>query len=119
MFVAFVVSNQPMRFNPVMVVEQNRVQQFPQQQQSDLPQESAHSTSLTPTKITSSPRPSILRKRDHEGSPLKAVKNLAPQLGLLPLQPQPPISPPSRPDSGGNGHSSGKERFYILGGYCE
>lgn len=95
-----------MRFNPVMVMEPNRtyaqetVQEPPQQQQQQQPI----------TKITSSPRPSILRKRDHEGSPLKAAKNLAPLLANLPQQQQqqqPPVSPPSRPDSRGNGHSSG------------
>lgn len=83
-----------MRFNPVMVMEQNRTyaQETVQEQQQPV------------TKITSSPRPSILRKRDHEGSPLKAAKNLAPLLANLS---QPPVSPPSRPDSRGNGHSSG------------
>ncbi|KAF5287736.1 hypothetical protein FQA39_LY15756 [Lamprigera yunnana] len=98
-----IMANQPMRFNPVMVVDQNRISQFAQQQSDAI---SDHQP-LTTTKITSSPRPSILRKRDHEGSPLKAVKNLAPQLGILPIQTQAPISPPSRPDSGGNGNSSG------------
>lgn len=78
--------------------------------------------------ITSSPRPSILRKRDHEGSPLKAAKNLASALQTLGQQTsQAPASPPSppRPDSRGNGHSSGKfSRFYLtelltyLVGYC-
>lgn len=67
--------------------------------------------------ITSSPRPSILRKRDHEGSPLKAAKNLASALQTLGQQTlQAPASPPSppRPDSRGNGHSSGKfSRFYL------
>lgn len=76
--------------------------------------------------ITSSPRPSILRKRDHEGSPLKAAKNLASALQTLGQQTlQAPASPPSppRPDSRGNGHSSGKfSRFYLTEmltvGYC-
>lgn len=63
--------------------------------------------------ITSSPRPTILRKRDHEGSPLKAAKNLTPVLqGTVSNQQhcvQAPASPPfiARPDSRGNGHSSG------------
>ncbi|KAB0798587.1 hypothetical protein PPYR_09580 [Photinus pyralis] len=99
-----IMSNQPMRFNPIMVVDQNRMTQF-NQQAMEVSQE--QNTQTPTTKITSSPRPSILRKRDHEGSPLKAAKNLAPQLGILPIQPQAPISPPSRPDSGGNGNSSG------------
>ncbi|KAF5303061.1 hypothetical protein FQR65_LT08390 [Abscondita terminalis] len=98
-----VMTNQPMRFNPVMVFDQNRISQFAQQQ-SEITQEQHQAPT---TKITSSPRPSILRKRDHEGSPLKAAKNLAPQLGILPIQNQAPISPPSRPDSGGNCNSSG------------
>lgn len=103
-----------MRFNPVMVVEQNRVQQFSQQQQQQVEtqQETTHITNTPINKVTSSPRPSILRKRDHEGSPLKAAKNLAPQLGILPIQTQPPISPPSRPDSGGNCNSSGSLHFF-------
>lgn len=83
-----------------MVVEQNRNQQY---QQETTQQE--HAQQHTP-KMTSSPRPSILRKRDHEGSPLKAAKNLVPVLSNLSSQ-QPPLSPPSRPDSRGNGHSSG------------
>ncbi|KAK5645713.1 hypothetical protein RI129_004177 [Pyrocoelia pectoralis] len=100
-----IMANQSMRFNPVMVVDQNRVSQF-NQQTVEVSQEQHTQTPVT--KITSSPRPSILRKRDHEGSPLKAAKNLASQLGVLPIQPQAaPISPPSRPDSGGNGNSSG------------
>lgn len=90
-----------------MVVEQSRTQQYSQQE--PVQQEHTHMP-----KITSSPRPSILRKRDHEGSPLKAVKNLVPVLSSLSqhqqqqqqLQ-QSPVSPPSRPDSRGNGHSSG------------
>lgn len=97
------MTNQPMRFNPVMVVDQNRTQQFTSSQ-SELTTEQSQST---PPKITSSPRPSILRKRDHEGSPLKAAKNLTPVLTNLTQQPLPSISPPSRPDSRGNGHSSG------------
>lgn len=85
-----------------MVVEQNRTQ-FTQQEAFQEQPAQQQSVPLT-TKMTSSPRPSILRKRDHDGSPLKAVKNLAPALASLP---QPPASPPSRPDSRGNGHSSG------------
>ncbi|KAJ8930195.1 hypothetical protein NQ314_017035 [Rhamnusium bicolor] len=98
------IVNQQMRFNPVMVVEQNRAQQF-QSSHSSEPAHEQPQQSQTP-KITSSPRPSILRKRDHEGSPLKAAKNITPVLSNLPLQSQAPISPPSRPDSRGNGHSS-------------
>lgn len=100
-----------MRFNPIMVVEQTRSQsQYSQEslQESSLSQQLAP----TPSKMTSSPRPSILRKRDHEGSPLKATKNLAPVLASLVQQP-PPVSPPPRPDSRGNGHSSGKMMVII------
>lgn len=91
-----------MRFNPIMVVEQNR--QFTQQAQETTQEQQPQQPISMTAKMTSSPRPSILRKRDHEGSPLKAMKNLAPVLATLP---QPPVSPPSRPDSTGNGHSSG------------
>lgn len=119
------VSNQSlhnMRFGSLMVVEQGRSQQQTTQYQPIAAQSSSeHQTSMdtsqhqslppTQTKITSSPRPSILRKRDHEGSPLKAAKNLTPVLQTLNIQtpPHPPSSPPSspRPDSRGNGHSSG------------
>lgn len=90
-----------MRFNPVMVVEQNRTP-FTQDTNQEAP--AMQQQQAAPPKITSSPRPSILRKRDHEGSPLKVAKNLTPVLSSLP--PAPP-SPPSRPDSRGNGHSSG------------
>lgn len=91
-----------MRFNPVMVVDQNRTQ-FAAQTEINTEQ----SQQSIPTKVTSSPRPSILRKRDHEGSPLKAAKNLTPVLTNVTQQPLPSVSPPSRPDSRGNGHSSG------------
>nr|CAD7567598.1 unnamed protein product [Timema californicum] len=61
----------------------------------------------TPTvsKLNASPRPSILRKRDNEGSPMKAQKNLTPMLAALSSS---PVSPPSprRPDSRGNGGNS-------------
>lgn len=93
-----IVTNQSMRFNPIMVVETSRSQpQFTQETT-----EQTHQTTPTPTKLTSSPRPSILRKRDHEGSPLKSAKNL--QTVLSSVLSQPPISP----DSAGNGNSSGK-----------
>lgn len=129
-----IVSNQQLRYNSVMVVEPNRnnPQQIQQSQISDqqhsaqVPeqiQQQAHPISAI--KMSSSPRPSILRKRDHEGSPLKAAKNLVPVLANLPSQqsqlgihqqvrPLPSVSPPSRPDSRGNGHSSGKylRRYY-------
>ncbi|KAE8742291.1 hypothetical protein FOCC_FOCC012170 [Frankliniella occidentalis] len=71
-------------------------------------------TSTTPSKLNASPRPSILRKRDNEGSPMKAAKNLTPLLqsmssvnpipvASLPssVHPPSPPSPPKRPDSGG------------------
>lgn len=68
-------------------------------------------------KITSSPRPSILRKRDHEGSPLKASKNLTSVLSTMSAaivqQQQLSISPPPRPNSAGNDHSSGIYFLYI------
>lgn len=82
-----------------MVVETSRGQQQFNQEPTT---EQAHQTTVAPTKLTSSPRPSILRKRDHEGSPLKSAKNL--QTVLSSVLSQPPISP----DSAGNGNSSGK-----------
>lgn len=83
----------------VMVVDQGRVPPSAPSAQFQ-----AEVVEQTP-KVTSSPRPSILRKRDHEGSPLKAAKNLSQVLGVqVPPSPASPPSPP-RPDSGG--HSSG------------
>ncbi|CAH1976240.1 unnamed protein product [Acanthoscelides obtectus] len=131
-----VVSSQPqqqqIRFNPMMVVEQTQQPQRPssqpppqsqttfqqsfqastvdQQSMSNAAAEAMLQQQAALTKVTSSPRPSILRKRDHEGTPLKAAKNLQPMLATLPSAQQqvaPPLSPPSRPDSRGNGHSSG------------
>ncbi|XP_022913567.1 histone deacetylase complex subunit SAP130 [Onthophagus taurus] len=95
-------ANQSMRFNQVMVIggqqftQQDTTNQIPENNQQQ------HNT-LTPTKLSSSSRPSILRKRDHEGSPLKSAKNLQTVLTSLAQQPS---SPPSRPDSAGNGNSS-------------
>ncbi|XP_046990229.1 LOW QUALITY PROTEIN: mucin-5AC [Schistocerca americana] len=105
-----VTSGQPVRFNPVVVVDPSR---------SSVPVHSSFVTegTLVPaensvvvgqtsqvqpvTKQNASPRPSILRKRDNEGSPLKAQKNLAPVLAALSTPPSPPS--PRRPDSRGNG----------------
>ncbi|XP_024083342.1 histone deacetylase complex subunit SAP130 isoform X6 [Cimex lectularius] len=60
------------------------------------------------TKTNTSPRPSILRKRDPEGSPLKAQKNLMPVLSSLPISTGSPPGPgsPKRPESGHSGQSS-------------
>lgn len=100
---------QPIQFNPVMVVEQKRPStQFLDSgnspsgllPQSTLQQEQGNALPSI-GKVTSSPRPSILRKRDNEGSTLKAAKNLAPLLASL--QPESPILQPSRPESRDNG----------------
>ncbi|XP_074030862.1 sin3A-associated protein 130 isoform X2 [Leptinotarsa decemlineata] len=117
-----IMTNQ-MRFNSVVVVEPNRSgqQQFQPSHAND--QQQLHHQvqdqvqQSQPPKVVSSPRPSILRKRDHEGSPLKVAKNLIPVLANLPVQCSVSaaqvqsslvsISPPLRPDSRGNGHSSG------------
>ncbi|KAK7874011.1 hypothetical protein R5R35_013419 [Gryllus longicercus] len=127
-----VATSSPVKFNPVVVVDPSR---------SSLPVHSSYlqEGGLTPTpdsapppppppavsKPSASPRPSILRKRDNEGSPMKAQKNLTPILSSLGATPTsgtasnsgsgigagPPVSPPSprRPDSrgGGGGNSSG------------
>ncbi|XP_057337772.1 mucin-2 [Microplitis mediator] len=61
-------------------------------------------------KPNASPRPSILRKRDHENSPAKgAAKNLVPMLTSLPLSIAPNSSPPMSPrnDRDGGCQSSG------------
>lgn len=115
-----IVANQPVRFNPVMVVEQSRggAQQFAHQppQQAQQPQQQAELEPVTAAaKMTQSPRPSILRKRDHDGIPLKAAKNLnssfvpAAVPAAIPARPlrTASSSPPPRPDSRDNGNSSG------------
>ncbi|XP_076269949.1 sin3A-associated protein 130 isoform X2 [Rhynchophorus ferrugineus] len=97
-----------MRFNSLVVVEQSRGQQNhfqPISAQTVSEHLESQPQSAQP-KVTSSPRPSILRKRDHEGSPLKAAKNLTPVLQNLTQQVimhpnSPPSSPPARPDSRG------------------
>lgn len=103
---SMVANPQTMRYNSVMVVEQGRNQQF----NSDFnPDQSIQQTPLA-SRTTASPRPSILRKRDHEGNSLKVAKNLNNVLASLPSQPQTsqlPLSPPPRPDSRGTGNSSG------------
>ncbi|KAK9300516.1 hypothetical protein QLX08_006850 [Tetragonisca angustula] len=56
------------------------------------------------TKTNASPRPSILRKRDHDNSPIKgAAKNLIPVLASLPpvTTSSPPCSPRGDQDGGG------------------
>ncbi|XP_017791180.1 PREDICTED: histone deacetylase complex subunit SAP130-A [Habropoda laboriosa] len=56
------------------------------------------------TKTNASPRPSILRKRDHDNSPIKgAAKNLVPVLASLPpvTTSSPPCSPRGDQDGGG------------------
>ncbi|XP_012150856.2 uncharacterized protein LOC100882641 isoform X2 [Megachile rotundata] len=56
------------------------------------------------TKTNASPRPSILRKRDHDNSPIKgAAKNLVPVLASLPpvTTTSPPCSPRGDQDGGG------------------
>ncbi|XP_076635623.1 uncharacterized protein LOC143348844 isoform X3 [Colletes latitarsis] len=56
------------------------------------------------TKLNASPRPSILRKRDHDNSPVKGVaKNLVPVLASLPpvTTSSPPCSPRGDQDGGG------------------
>ncbi|XP_069684282.1 histone deacetylase complex subunit SAP130-A-like isoform X1 [Periplaneta americana] len=109
-----VTGTQPVRFNPVMVVDPSRTSMpvhssfvtegtLVQAEGSVLGQ----SNQIQPTsKPNASPRPSILRKRDNEGSPMKAQKNLAPVLAAL--SSGAPVSPPSprRPDSRGNGGNS-------------
>lgn len=109
-----VTGTQSVRFNPVMVVDPARNSvpvhssfvtegTLVQTEGSVLGQSSQMQPASKPN---ASPRPSILRKRDNEGSPLKAQKNLAPVLAAL--NSGAPASPPSprRPDSRGNGGNS-------------
>ncbi|XP_065350438.1 histone deacetylase complex subunit SAP130 isoform X2 [Cloeon dipterum] len=73
--------------------------------QDEPSEESGATTPLgSPTKLCASPRPSILRKRDHEGSPVKNLKSAVQALN------SPPASPPhhSKPESDdGKDNSSG------------
>ncbi|XP_063228566.1 histone deacetylase complex subunit SAP130-like [Bacillus rossius redtenbacheri] len=115
---------QSVKFSPVMVVESSRTplpvhssfvtegvlavaeaQPLPVPASVPTPVTQANPSSPVVSKLTASPRPSILRKRENDGSPLKAQKNLVPVLAALSA---PPASPPSprRPDSRGNGGNS-------------
>ncbi|CAB3384417.1 Hypothetical predicted protein [Cloeon dipterum] len=73
--------------------------------QDEPSEESGATTPLgSPTKLCASPRPSILRKRDHEGSPVKNLKSAVQALN------SPPASPlhHSKPESDdGKDNSSG------------
>lgn len=60
-----IATSQNMRFNPVMIVDQSNVtvqSAFPGENSTLMISESP----LSASKLTSSPRPSILRKRDNE-----------------------------------------------------
>ncbi|XP_039279315.1 histone deacetylase complex subunit SAP130 isoform X2 [Nilaparvata lugens] len=139
---SIVTNSQPtVRYNPVMVVDHNRqasLHHFVNNPPSEAAaaaaannQQTAEGSSTTssssssvpvsttsllqtPTKPNASPRPSILRKRESEGTPLKAQKNLTPLLTSLSSAsvPPPPCSsvspPPPRPESrGGSGGGNG------------
>ncbi|XP_044751847.1 histone deacetylase complex subunit SAP130 isoform X2 [Coccinella septempunctata] len=102
-----VTNQQTMRYNSVMVVEQSRNQQH---FNSDFNQDQTVQQTPLINRTTASPRPSILRKRDHEGNSVKVAKNLNNVLASLPSRPQAnqlPLSPPPRPDSRENENSSG------------
>lgn len=105
-------TGQPVRFNPVVVVDHNRssVHSYVANEGSSVvqPTESPSGGGQNQTQPTlkqnASPRPSILRKRDTEGTPVKAQKNLTPLLSSLSVStPSSPPSPPKRPESRGNG----------------
>lgn len=128
-----VATSAPVKFNPVVVVDPSRSglpvhSSFLQEGGLSTTPENAPPPPPPPSvnKPSASPRPSILRKRDNEGSPMKAQKNLTPVLASMGGGPTsgpvtstgsamsvaPPVSPPSprRPDSrggGGGGNSSG------------
>ncbi|XP_044751850.1 histone deacetylase complex subunit SAP130 isoform X5 [Coccinella septempunctata] len=104
---SMVTNQQTMRYNSVMVVEQSRNQQH---FNSDFNQDQTVQQTPLINRTTASPRPSILRKRDHEGNSVKVAKNLNNVLASLPSRPQAnqlPLSPPPRPDSRENENSSG------------
>ncbi|KAF6214435.1 hypothetical protein GE061_009178 [Apolygus lucorum] len=111
-------SSQGLRVNPMMVVDAGRTQIPPFTSSVDSSTSmSSNDTNMAALALTSqalkqttSPRPSILRKREPEGSPIKVTKNLAPVLSGLTVSasspPCPPGSPPKRPESGQSGVSS-------------
>jgi len=109
-----ITAGQSVRFNPVMVVDPSVHPFVPTDNvQTAQMSENCSNTLNQPStliKQNASPRPSILRKRDTEGTPGKAAKNLNPLFGTLSVAtPSSPPSPPKRPESRGNGgaHSSG------------
>uniref|UniRef100_A0A0A9YQB9 Histone deacetylase complex subunit SAP130 C-terminal domain-containing protein n=2 Tax=Lygus hesperus TaxID=30085 RepID=A0A0A9YQB9_LYGHE len=113
-----VPSSQGLRVNPMMVVDGGRTQISPFTSSVDSSTSmSSSDTNMAALALTSqalkqttSPRPSILRKREPEGSPIKVTKNLAPVLSGITVSasspPCPPGSPPKRPESGQSGVSS-------------
>uniref|UniRef100_A0A146L083 Histone deacetylase complex subunit SAP130 n=1 Tax=Lygus hesperus TaxID=30085 RepID=A0A146L083_LYGHE len=113
-----VPSSQGLRVNPMMVVDGGRTQISPFTSSVDSSTSmSSSETNMAALALTSqalkqttSPRPSILRKREPEGSPIKVTKNLAPVLSGITVSasspPCPPGSPPKRPESGQSGVSS-------------
>ncbi|KAL0273590.1 UNVERIFIED_CONTAM: hypothetical protein PYX00_006226 [Menopon gallinae] len=90
-----IATSQNMRFNPVMIVDQSNVTvqsaSFPGENSTLMISESP----LAASKLTSSPRPSILRKRDNEASPAKAAKNLISALTSASVSRSASPSPPS------------------------
>ncbi|XP_046675529.1 histone deacetylase complex subunit SAP130 [Homalodisca vitripennis] len=103
-----VTSGQPVRFNPVMVVDSSAHPYVPSESAQPLTAESCNNVASQPAvhvKQNASPRPSILRKRDTEGTPGKAAKNLNPLFGSLTVST--PSSPPSPPRGNGGAQSSG------------
>uniref|UniRef100_A0A1B6M5D1 Histone deacetylase complex subunit SAP130 C-terminal domain-containing protein n=1 Tax=Graphocephala atropunctata TaxID=36148 RepID=A0A1B6M5D1_9HEMI len=104
-----VTSAQPVRFNPVMVVDPSPLPYVPSESAQPIPTtESCNNVTSQPAvhiKQNASPRPSILRKRDTEGTTGKAAKNLNPLFGSLSVST--PSSPPSPPRGNGGAQSSG------------
>ncbi|KAG8332103.1 hypothetical protein J6590_028090 [Homalodisca vitripennis] len=91
-----------------MVVDSSAHPYVPSESAQPLTAESCNNVASQPAvhvKQNASPRPSILRKRDTEGTPGKAAKNLNPLFGSLTVST--PSSPPSPPRGNGGAQSSG------------
>ncbi|KAK6619097.1 hypothetical protein RUM44_003479 [Polyplax serrata] len=90
-----IAASQHMRFNSVMIVDQAAVPLQPNFSSENSTLMISESPLTSVTKLNSSPRPSILRKRDNEASPAKATKNLTPILSSASVSRSASPSPPS------------------------
>ncbi|EEB12193.1 sin3a-associated protein sap130, putative [Pediculus humanus corporis] len=90
-----IAAPQHMRFNSVMIVDQAAVTVQPSYSSENSTLMISESPLTSVSKLNSSPRPSILRKRDNEASPAKATKNLTPVLSSTSVSRSASPSPPS------------------------